>query len=69
MNNQIFNTMMQNSPLGNMQQLATQYKQFRNTFQGDPRQAVQKMLNSGQITQAQIDQAQSMATQLQALFK
>lgn len=69
MNNQIFNAMMQNSPLGNIQQLANQYKQFRNTFQGDPRQAVQKMLDSGQITQAQIDQAQSMATQLRAFFK
>lgn len=69
MNNQIFNALMQNNPLGNVQQLATQYKQFRNTFRGDPRQAVQKMLDSGQITQAQIDQAQSMATQLRAFFK
>lgn len=34
MNNTIFNAMMQSTPLGGMQNLIQQYKQFRQTFQG-----------------------------------
>ncbi len=69
MNNPIFNTMMQNTPLGNMQNLISQYQQFRKSFQGDPQQKVQEMLNNGQITQAQINQARNMATQFQKFMK
>lgn len=69
MNNPIFNTMMQNTPLGNMQKLVNQYQQFRKSFQGDPQQKVQEMLNSGQITQAQINQARNMATQFQKFMR
>jgi len=69
MNNPIFNTMMKNTPLGNVQNMIQQYRQFRQTFQGDPQQKIQEMLKSGQITQAQIDQARTMATQFQSLLK
>lgn len=69
MNNPIFNAMMQNTPFGNVQNLINQYQQFRNTFKGDPQQKVQEMLNSGQITQAQINQARSMATQFQKFMR
>jgi hypothetical protein len=69
MNNPIFNAMMQNTPLGGMQNLIQQYHQFRNTFKGDPRQKVQEMLNSGQITQDQVNQARSMATELQKFMR
>lgn len=46
-----------------------QYRNFRQTFQGDPQQKIQEMLNNGQITQAQVDQARTMATQFRNLFK
>ena len=69
MNNPIFNTMMQNTPLGGMQNLIQQYKQFRQTFQGDPQQKVQEMLSSGQITQDQVNQARSMATEFQKFMR
>lgn len=69
MNNQIFNAMMQSTPMGNVQNLLNQYRQFRNSFQGDPQQKVQEMLNSGQITQAQVDQARNMATQFKGILK
>ena len=69
MNNSIFNAMMQNTPLGGMQNLIQQYKQFRQTFQGDPQQKVQEMLNNGQITQEQVNQARSMATEFQKLMR
>jgi len=69
MNNPIFNAMMQNTPLGGMQNLIQQYRQFRETFQGDPQQKIQEMLNSGQITQDQINQARSMATEFQKFMR
>lgn len=69
MNNPIFNTMMQNTPLGGMQNLIQQYKQFRQTFQGDPQQKIQEMLSNGQITQEQVNQARSMATEFQKLMR
>jgi hypothetical protein len=69
MNNQIFNAMMQNAPMGNVQNLLNQYRQFRNSFQGDPQQKIQEMLNSGQITQEQVNRARSMATQFKGILK
>lgn len=64
--NSLFNTMLGNTPMGN---LINQYQNFRRTFNGDPQKKIQEMLNSGQITQAQVDQARSMATQFQKLLK
>ena len=69
MNNPIFSAMMQNTPMGNVQNLMNQYRQFRQTFNGDPQQKIQEMLNSGQITQSQVDQARSMATQFQKFMR
>lgn len=69
MSNPIFNTMMKNTPMGNAQNLMAQYKQFRNTFKGDPQQKIQEMLNSGQITQQQVNQARSMAAQLKNFLR
>ncbi len=69
MNNPIFNAMMQNTPIGNVQNMIQQYRQFRQTFQGDPQQKIQEMLKNGQITQSQVDQARTMATQFQSLLK
>lgn len=65
MSNPIFNTMMQNTPMGKM---VSQYQQFRNTFKGDPQQKIQEMLSTGQITQQQVDQARSMATQFKSML-
>ncbi len=60
---------MNNSPFGNMFALINQYKQFKNNFQGDARAEVQQLLNSGQMTQAQLNQLQNMAKQLQSILK
>ena len=51
------------------QNLIQRFQQFKSTFQGDPQQEVQKMLQSGKITQQQLNQAQSFAQQFQALMK
>ena len=55
--------------LGNLQNLMQQFNQFRSTFQGNPQQQVQGLLNSGRMTQAQFNQLQKMAQQLQGYFK
>lgn len=50
-------------------QLVGKYKQFRQTFQGDPRQKVERLLQSGQLTQEQLNIAQSMAQQFSSLWQ
>ena len=56
-------------PFGNMQQMVQSFKQFRQTFQGDPKQTVMNMVNSGKISQSQLNMAQQMASQFQDMFK
>lgn len=55
-------------PFGNFQQLMQRFQQFRQTFKGDPKAEVEKMLQSGQITQQQLDQAQALAQQFRNLM-
>ncbi len=49
----------------NLQNILNQYQQFRQTFQGDPRQQIQGLLNSGKISQDQYNNAVQMANELQ----
>lgn len=42
-------------------QLAQQFRAFQQQFSGDPKQQVMQMLQSGQITQQQVDQAMKLA--------
>lgn len=50
-------------------QLIGKFKQFKQTFQGDPQQEVQRLLQSGQISQEQLNMAQSMAQQFASLLE
>lgn len=45
-----------------------QFMNFRNSFRGDPQQMVQQMLNSGQITPQQYQNAVQIAQQFQNMF-
>lgn len=51
-----------------MPALLQRFQQFQRTFKGDPRAQVQQMLNSGQISKTQYDQAVQMANQLYQTF-
>ena len=63
MMNNLFNMM------GNpMQMIMQRFNQFRQTFQGDPQQQVQQMLNSGRISQEQYNQAVQTAYQIMRMF-
>ena len=43
--------------------LMQQFNNFKSTFQGDPRKMVQQMLDSGKMTQEQLNQIMPMAQQ------
>ncbi len=54
----------QGAPNGLLQRL----NQLKSTFKGDPNVQIQKMLNSGQVTQAQYDRAIQQAQQIQKML-
>lgn len=66
MNNPFFCTMGGGNGFMQMMQ---QFKQFKETFQGDPKAEVEKLLQSGRLTQAQLNQLQQMAKQFQSLME
>lgn len=43
--------------------------EFKKNFSGNPQQAVQNMLNSGRISQAQVNQYAQQASELYKQFK
>ena len=60
------NTPQQSSnPMMNMLQ---QFQQFAANFRGDPRQRVQELLNSGQMSQQQFNYLSNLAQQFQSMF-
>ena len=67
--NPLFQTMMQNSPMGNMTNLVQRFQQFRNNFQGNPQQVVQQMMQSGRISQQQYNNAVQTAQQMAQYLK
>lgn len=48
--------------------IINQFMNFRRMYQGDARAQIQQMLNSGQITQEQYNNAVQMAQQLQGML-
>lgn len=69
MNNPLMGGVPQvNGPMGNFQQFVQRFNQFRQTFQGDPRQQVQQLLNSGKVSQADYNRAYQMAQQFQRMM-
>lgn len=56
-------------PMGQFQQMMQQFQQFRNNFQGDPKQEVEKLLQSGKMSRQQLNQLQAMAQQFQSFLK
>lgn len=70
MSNPLFNTLGGGMSQGNgPMQMIQQFMQFRQNFKGDPKAEVEKMLQSGKISQQQLNQVQQMAGQFQNLLK
>lgn len=56
--------------LGGGPNMVQQFTQFMNQMKGrDPNQIIQQMVSSGRISQAQLDQAQRQAQQMESLFE
>ena len=51
-----------------MLNMINQFNQFKSSFTGDPRQQVQKMLDSGQMSQSQLNQLIQLANQFKNLL-
>ena len=70
MSNPLFNVIGGGMPQGNgPMQMIQQFMQFKQNFKGDPKAEVQKMLQSGKISQQQLNQVQGVAHQFQGLLK
>lgn len=55
-------------PMGNFAQMMQQFNQFRASFQGDPKAEVEKLLQSGQMSQQQLNQLQAVAQQFMQIM-
>ena len=55
-------------PQNPMMNMISQLNQFRQTFQGNPKQQVQQLLSSGRMSQEQFNQLSQMATQIQNMM-
>jgi hypothetical protein len=69
MSNALFNTLGRNQQNGNIMDIARRFQKFKKDFNGNPQEIVMNMVNSGQISQEQLNQFQQMANQLKGIFK
>lgn len=72
MSNPLFNALgggKMPGAMGQFQQMMQQFQQFRANFQGNPKQEVEKLLQSGKMSQQQLNQLQAMAQQFQTFMK
>lgn len=51
-------------PLGNIANVIQQFQQFRAAFQGDPKQQVERLRKSGQMSDEQYQQLETLAKQI-----
>ena len=56
-------------PVGQFQNMIQQFRQFQNSFQGNPKAEVEKLLQSGAMSQQELNQLQQMAQQFGHLFR
>lgn len=66
MPNPLYQQLGSNMPNNSMLQ---KLMQFKNTFNGNPQQIIQNMLNSGKITQSQLNQYAQQTNQIYKQFK
>lgn len=54
--------------MNNPMQMIQQFNSFRQSFQGDPKAEVERLVAQGKITQPQLNQLQSMAKEFQQML-
>ena len=55
--------------MGQFQRMMQQFQQFKANCNGDPKAEVEKMMQSGKLTQQQLNQLQAVARQFQGLLQ
>ncbi len=68
MPNALFNA-LGGMPTNNMSNLVQQIKQFRQTFKGDPKAEVERLVRTGQMSQDDFNRYAQTANQLMQMFK
>lgn len=69
MSNPLFSAFGNNAPVDNgILGFLKEVQNFQKSFKGNPKDEVQRMLNSGQISQAQFNQFAQMANQIMAFM-
>lgn len=68
MSSPLFDAMGGGAPQNPMMQMMQEFRRFKASFKGDAREEVQKMLNSGQMTQEQYNQLTQTAQQIGRMF-
>lgn len=63
------NTPQPTGGFNNQMEMIQQFQKFKQSFRGDPKQAVMQMLSNGQINNGQLQQAMQMARQLKGILK
>lgn len=66
--NPLFNAMGGNAQMGGPMGMIQKFNEFKNSFQGDPKAEVEKLISSGKINQQQLNQLQVMAQQFQQML-
>lgn len=68
MSNPFFNAFGKQAGNDPMSRMVSEFKRFSESFKGDPRQEIQRLLDSGEMTQQQLNQLQSIAGQFRQFF-
>ncbi len=67
MNNSLFQ--MFGAPKNPMAEFMNEFNQFKNSFKGDPKAEVEKMMKNGQLSQEEFNSYAQMANQIAGMFK
>lgn len=53
---------------GQQNNMLAQFQQFKQSFNGDPNQTINQMLQSGKVTQEQVNRATQIANQMKGML-
>ena len=68
MANSLFTQFGNQPPNNGLMQIMAQAQDLQKTFNGNPKEEVQKLLNSGQMSQDQFNKFAQMANQIRAMM-
>lgn len=68
MSNPLFSALSGNQQNNQIAQIKNEIDKFQKTFNGNPKDEVQKMLNNGTLSQRQFNEYAAMANQIMSLM-